>query len=80
VRPDKNRHVQIMISGKQQRKDGGIEERKKWKKERSKERKIKDRLSNGRCNFFRQHSPVTPAQSLRREFLFQNTQSSVPNL
>jgi len=63
VRPDKDRHVQLTISGKQERKEGRIEEKNKWKKERSKEgrkmaRKIKDRLSNGRYNFFRQHSPL----------------------
>lgn len=85
MRPDKDRHVQLTISGEQERKEGGIEERKKWKKERSTERtkvarKIKDRLSNGRCNFFRQHSPLHLHNPSVVNFFFQNTQSSVPNL
>jgi len=62
VRPDKYRDVQLTISGKTR-----MEWRNKGKEEmeteRSKEktkiaRKVKDRLSNVRCNFFRQHSPL----------------------
>jgi hypothetical protein len=61
VRPDKDRDVQHTISGETRKERGRNRGKDEMEKERSKERtkiarKIKDRLSNGRCNFFRQHS------------------------
>jgi hypothetical protein len=63
VRPEKDRDVQLKISGKTRKERGRNRGKEEMETERSKERtkiarKIKDRLSNVRCNFFRQHSPL----------------------
>ena len=63
MRPDKDRDVQLTIRGKTRKERWRNKGKEEMETERSKEktkiaRKIKDRLSNVRCNFFRHHSPL----------------------